>query len=82
MLSYGAEADAIVTTARRSPDAAPSDQVIAVFLKSDYSLEPIMSWDTLGMRGTCSTGYTIRASGGCRAASLSPCWAVSARRTV
>ena len=64
VLSYGAEADAIVTTARRSPDAASSDQVIAVFLKSDYSLEPIMSWDTLGMRGTCSTGYTIRASGG------------------
>jgi acyl-CoA dehydrogenase len=61
VLSYGAEADAIVTTARRSPDAAPSDQVIAVFLKSDYSLEPIMTWDTLGMRGTCSTGYTIRA---------------------
>jgi acyl-CoA dehydrogenase len=63
VLSYGAEADGIVTTARRSPDAAPSDQVIGVFLKSDYSLEPIVTWDSLGMRGTCSRGYTIRASG-------------------
>ena len=63
VLSYGAEADGIVTTARRSPDAAPSDQVIAVFLKSDYSLEPIVSWDTLGMRGTCSRGFTLRATG-------------------
>lgn len=63
VLSYGAEADGIVTTARRAPDAPPSDQVLAVFLKSDYTLEPIMSWDTLGMRGTRSSGFTLRASG-------------------
>jgi acyl-CoA dehydrogenase len=63
VISYGAEADGIVTTARRSPDAAPSDQVLVVFLKEDYSLEPIMGWDVLGMRGTCSAGFTLRASG-------------------
>ena len=63
VMSYGAEADGIVTTARRSADAAASDQVLIVFLKSDYALEPLVSWDTLGMRGTASTGYVIRASG-------------------
>jgi len=60
VISYGAAADGIVTTARRAPDAAPSDQVLVVALKSDYTLEPMMSWDTLGMRGTCSEGFTLR----------------------
>lgn len=63
VISYGANADAIVTTARRTADAAASDQVLVAFLKQDYSLEPIMQWDTLGMRGTCSAGFTLRASG-------------------
>jgi acyl-CoA dehydrogenase len=65
VISYGADADGIVTTARRSPDAAPSDQVLLVFLKSDYTLEPMTgwTWNTLGMRGTCSHGYTLRAKG-------------------
>jgi acyl-CoA dehydrogenase len=63
VMSYGAEADGIVTTARRSADSPASDQVLVVFLKNDYSLERLSSWDTLGMRGTCSTGYVIRASG-------------------
>lgn len=64
VISYGANADAIVTTARRAADAAASDQVLVAFLKQDYSLEPMMSWDTLGMRGTCSAGFTLKASGG------------------
>jgi acyl-CoA dehydrogenase len=64
VISYGACADAVVTTARRSPEAAPSDQVLVVFAKGDYSLEPLLEWDTLGMRGTCSAGFTLRASGG------------------
>jgi acyl-CoA dehydrogenase len=63
VISYGEHADGIVTTARRSPEAAPSDQVLAVFLKEDYSLERLVGWDTLGMRGTCSSGYRLRASG-------------------
>jgi acyl-CoA dehydrogenase len=63
VISYGAQADGIVTTARRAADAAPSDQVLVVFLKDDYVLEPIMTWDTMGMRGTCSAGFTLRASG-------------------
>lgn len=63
VISYGANADAIVTTARRSADAPASDQVLVVFLKEDYSLEPLLAWDTLGMRGTCSAGFTLKASG-------------------
>jgi acyl-CoA dehydrogenase len=63
VISYGAEADAVVTTARRNAEAAASDQVLAVFLKRDYTLERTLSWDTLGMRGTCSAGFTLRAQG-------------------
>src|SRR5271165_152836 len=39
VISYGANADAIVTTARRSPDAPASDQILVAFLKEDYSLD-------------------------------------------
>jgi acyl-CoA dehydrogenase len=63
VISYGEHADGIVTTARRAPGALPSDQVLAVFLKQDYSLEPLVGWDTLGMRGTCSQGFKLVASG-------------------
>src|SRR5215472_3266759 len=63
VISYGANADGIVTTARRSSDAPPSDQVLVAFTKQDYSLEPILEWDTLGMRGTCSAGFTLRGAG-------------------
>jgi acyl-CoA dehydrogenase len=61
VISYAVEADGIVTTARRSPDAAGNDQVLVVLLKSDYSLERLQVWDTLGMRGTHSEGFTLRA---------------------
>ena len=63
VMSYGAEADAILTTARRSPDGAASDQVLAAVLKSDYRLERLSGWDALGMRGTCSAGFVLKASG-------------------
>ena len=63
VISYGAEADAIVTTARRASEAANSDQVLAVFRRQDYTLKPTQTWDTLGMRGTCSVGYLFSAEG-------------------
>jgi len=63
VISYGAQADAIVTTARRAADAAASDQVLVVLLASDYTLEPTLSWDALGMRGTCSGGFNLVAAG-------------------
>jgi len=64
VISYGAQADAIVTTARRSPDAPATDQVLVAFVKDDYRLDRLSGWDTLGMRGTCSAGFTLDAEGG------------------
>ncbi len=63
VISYGAEADLIATTARRAEDAAASDQVLATFFKSDYVLEPLSSWNALGMRGTTSAGFRLVARG-------------------
>jgi len=60
VISYAMEADGIVTTARRAPDAAATDQVLLVLLKKNYTLERLQSWDTLGMR-THSEGFTLRA---------------------
>ncbi|HWC63733.1 MAG TPA: acyl-CoA dehydrogenase family protein [Rhizomicrobium sp.] len=63
VISYGAEADAVVTTARRDAGADATDQVLVVFEKADYTLERTMGWNTLGMRGTCSAGFSLKASG-------------------
>jgi acyl-CoA dehydrogenase len=61
VISYGAHADGVVTTARRAADAAPSDQVLIAFLKRDYTLSKLHGWNALGMRGTCSEGYALKA---------------------
>lgn len=60
-VSYGAYADDLLTTLRRSPEAEPGDQVLALTRKEQLELEPSGSWDPLGMRGTCSPGYVVRA---------------------
>ena len=59
VISYGSLADAILVTARRAPDAASSDQVLAAVTREQYTLERTALWDTLGMRGTCSEGYKL-----------------------
>ena len=61
VISYAVEADGLVTTARRAADAAGNDQILLVLLKADYTLERLQVWDTLGMRGTHSEGFTLRA---------------------
>jgi acyl-CoA dehydrogenase len=63
VVSYGAQADGIVTTARRTAEAVASDQVLVAFMKEDYTLDRTGGWDSLGMRGTCSAGFHLRASG-------------------
>ena len=60
VMSYAAEADGVFLTARRTPESQSSDQVLVTFVKGDYELEKIKEWDTMGMRGTCSTGFTLR----------------------
>ncbi len=62
VISYGAYADGVVTTARRAADAQASDQVLVAFLKSDYTLTKLQGWNALGMRGTCSEGYILKAT--------------------
>jgi acyl-CoA dehydrogenase len=63
VISYGAQADGIVTIARRANDAAGSDQVLLAITKDNYTLEPSLEWETLGMRGTCSAGFELKFKG-------------------
>ena len=61
VISYGEYADAVITTARRSPEADGADQVLVALMKGQYSLTRTMNWETLGMRGTCSAGFSLKA---------------------
>ena len=61
VISYAEHADAILVTARRHPEAAPGDQVL-VLVPTDpahTTLTRTSGWNALGMRGTCSAGYTL-----------------------
>lgn len=60
-VSYGEHADDLLTTLRRGPDAEPGDQVVALTRRGQHALEATSSWDPLGMRGTCSPGFIVRA---------------------
>lgn len=62
-VSYGEDADALLVTCRRDPDAAPSDQVLVLVKKSDYDLAVSSEWDTMGMRGTHSPAAQLSSSG-------------------
>lgn len=66
VISYGAEADAILATCRRAPDAAPGDQAMVLVMAGDARLKPLSGWDTLGFRGTCSLGFELEATGDAR----------------
>ncbi len=59
VVSYGAEADALLLTARRTKDAPPNDQVLVLLEKKDTTMEKRGEWDTLGMRGTCSMPFLV-----------------------
>ena len=63
VISYGAEADDILVTARSAPDAASSDQVIVLARKAGTTLKQTSGWDTLGFRGTCSLGFVLETEG-------------------
>jgi acyl-CoA dehydrogenase len=62
-ISYGAQADDLLVTARRAPDAPSSDQVLVLVRKADYTLEKKGAWDALGMRGTCSPPFKMTSQG-------------------
>jgi acyl-CoA dehydrogenase len=63
VISYGEAADDILVTCRRAPEAAAGDQVHVMVRRGEYTAEPLSGWDTLGFRGTCSSGFTLTARG-------------------
>jgi acyl-CoA dehydrogenase len=62
-VSYGAHADDLLVTCRRNEEAPPSDQILVLVRKGDYTLTQTSTWDTLGMRGTCSPGFKLTSRG-------------------
>jgi acyl-CoA dehydrogenase len=60
-ISYGEYADGILATARRTPESPPNEQVFAICMRPNMTLEPLGDWDTLGMRGTCSRAGLLKA---------------------
>ncbi len=60
-VSYAEYADDLFTTVRRAPDAEPGDQVIVLTRREQATLDQQGTWDPLGMRGTCSPGFVVRA---------------------
>jgi acyl-CoA dehydrogenase len=61
VISYGETADDILITARRSEAAPPGDQALVLVRRDQLTLTRVGNWDTLGMRGTCSAGFVLRA---------------------
>lgn len=61
--SYAAQADDLLVTCRRDADAPASDQVLVLVRKKDRTLTQTTTWDTMGMRGTCSPGFKLVSSG-------------------
>jgi acyl-CoA dehydrogenase len=64
VVSYGDDADDLLTTVRRAPDAVASDQALVLTRKSQTKMEKVSNWDAFGMRGTCSPGYIVSATFG------------------
>lgn len=62
-VSYGEHADDLLVTCRRNAEAPQSDQILVLVRKPDRTLTQTTTWDTLGMRGTCSPGFKMVASG-------------------
>jgi acyl-CoA dehydrogenase len=60
-VSYGQHADDLLTTVRRSETAEQQDQVLVLHHREQTELELKGTWDTIGMRGTCSPGFEVRA---------------------
>ena len=61
--SYCGHADAILVTCRRAADAPNNDQVLVLVRGGDYKLTQTTTWDTMGMRGTCSPGFNLESAG-------------------
>lgn len=63
VISYGEHADDILVSCRRSPDSPASEQVHVLVRRGEFTADPLSTWDTMGFRGTCSSGFTLTARG-------------------
>jgi acyl-CoA dehydrogenase len=81
-VSYGAHADDLLVTLRAHPDAGAGEQVAVLARAADTTLEPTGTWDPLGMRGTCSPGYVVRAEVGTEQVLAAPFSAISSESMV
>ena len=63
VISYGEAADEILVTCRQSATATANEQVHVLVRKGEYTAVPISTWDTMGFRGTCSSGFELTSSG-------------------
>jgi acyl-CoA dehydrogenase len=79
VISYADDSDAVLVTARRTADSPESDQVIVLCRPPDLELEQVGEWNALGFRGTCSTGFVLRATGDARAVLDEPYADISTR---
>jgi acyl-CoA dehydrogenase len=79
VISYADEADAVLVTARRTADSPESDQVIVLCRPPGLELEQVGEWNALGFRGTCSTGFMLRAEGDARSVLDEPYADISTR---
>jgi acyl-CoA dehydrogenase len=60
-VSYGEHADDFLTTLRRAPEAEGGEQVAVLTTRAQTTMVRTGTWDPLGMRGTCSPGFTVSA---------------------
>ena len=63
VISYGEDADDLLLTCRQSPEAPADLQSHVMLRKGEYTTVPLSNWDTMGFRGTCSSGFTVTATG-------------------
>ena len=58
-LSYAEYADAITVNCRKDPEAAGGEQVMLICGPGSFTVTATGEWDTMGLRGTCSSGYLL-----------------------
>lgn len=63
VISYAEHSDIILVTCRSSSDAPSSEQSHVLVFTKDCQLSEIAGWDTLGFRGTCSLGFSLKSEG-------------------
>ncbi|MFO1337176.1 MAG: acyl-CoA dehydrogenase family protein [Burkholderiaceae bacterium] len=61
VVSYADAADDFLITVRRNAESVAGDQAMVLARKPQCEMQLVGTWDSMGMRGTCSPGYTITA---------------------